>query len=97
MLLIARQGARTAEVAFDLDRADIFIPVFCPVLGLRLRFDGARNVGDDGATLDRLIPELGYVRGNVAVISHKANRLKNNGTAEEHDRIAAWMRSRGAR
>lgn len=36
-------------------------------------------------------------RGDVAIISHRANRLKDNGSAEEHERIAAWMRSRGSR
>jgi hypothetical protein len=33
------------------------------------------------------------VRGNVAVISGKANLIKNFGTAEEHERIAAWLRA----
>lgn len=36
--------------------------------------------------------EKGYVPGNVVVMSYRANRLKNDGTAEEHEIIAAWMR-----
>lgn len=34
----------------------------------------------------------GYVKGNITVISNKANRIKNNGTAEEHEAIAKWLR-----
>lgn len=45
------------------------------------------------ATLDRVVPEKGYVDGNVIVISDRANRLKNNGTAEEHEKIAAYIRA----
>ena len=30
-----------------------------------------------------MIPELGYIKGNVWVISNKANRIKNNATLEE--------------
>lgn len=37
----------------------------------------------------------GYVPGNVEVISFRANRIKNNGTADEHERIAQWMRLGG--
>ena len=43
-------------------------------------------------SLDRVDNKKGYVRGNVVVMSYKANRLKNDGTAEDHEIIAAWMR-----
>jgi hypothetical protein len=43
--------------------------------------------------LDRIIPEEGYVAGNVNVVSYRANRIKNDGTAEEHLKIADWMDS----
>jgi hypothetical protein len=31
-------------------------------------------------TLDRIIPDLGYIRGNIAVISHRANTMKQTCT-----------------
>ena len=43
-------------------------------------------------SLDRIDNKKGYVKGNVAVMSYKANRLKNDGTAVEHELIALWMR-----
>jgi len=46
---------------------------------------------DNGPQLDRIIPELGYVEGNVAFISQRANRIKDNGTMVEHYAIADWI------
>ncbi len=102
-MLLNRIRARAASegLPFDLTAADIFIPTHCPIFGTPLRLPGNGGAGGtaqpDTASLDRIVPELGYVRGNVEVVSLRANRLKNDATAEEHERIAAWMRSRGAR
>lgn len=72
-----RAGRRGVPCTITVD--DISIPTHCPVLGRLLRTykgcgKGPRN---DSPTLDKIIPELGYVRGNVIVVSNKANRLKN--------------------
>jgi hypothetical protein len=45
----------------------------------------------NGPQLDRIEPDLGYVEGNVAFISHRANRLKDNGTMQDHYDIADWI------
>lgn len=96
----ARARARSEGVPFDLAADDIFIPTHCPVFGIPLRWPCDRGRGGrarpDTASLDRIDPRKGYVRGNVEIISMRANRLKSNATAEEHERIASWMRSRGA-
>ena len=44
-------------------------------------------------TLDRKVNALGYVKGNVFVISHRANRLKQDATADELAAILAYMKS----
>lgn len=44
-----------------------------------------------GKHKDRLAAGKGYVPGNVAIISMRANQIKNDATAEEHCRVAAWM------
>jgi len=43
-------------------------------------------------TLDRFIPELGYIPGNVDIISHRANALKSNATLEEVQMLADYMK-----
>jgi hypothetical protein len=40
--------------------------------------------------LDRLIPELGYVKGNIAVVSTRANTLKRDATPEELMKVARF-------
>lgn len=99
MLLCARTNAYTKGVPCTLTVEDIFIPSHCPILGIELGPVGAQQGKrpDNMPTLDRLIPALGYIPGNVSVISMRANRIKDAGTVQEHEAIAAWMRSRGAR
>jgi hypothetical protein len=90
MLLTAKCRAKKKGVPFTITEDDITVPEFCPILGIKLR-KGTRKVHHDSPSLDRLIPELGYVPGNVFVISNRANAIKNTGTVEEHRRIADWM------
>lgn len=67
----------------------------CPIFHTDFSWGPAglgRGVQKDNAPqLDRIIPELGYVVGNVAFISHRANRIKDNGTMQEHYDIADWI------
>lgn len=53
---------------------------------------GAKVLHDGSPTLDRIVPEKGYVKGNVAVISHKANRIKNNGSLEELEAVVSYTK-----
>lgn len=90
----AKMRAARKSVPFDISVEDIFVPEFCPVLGIKLEFKGnGRGHYLESPTLDRIVPALGYVRGNIAVISGRANVIKNLGTADEHERVAAWMRA----
>ena len=34
-------------------------------------------------TIDRKIPKLGYIKGNVVIVSHLANRIMSNATSEQ--------------
>ena len=70
----AKKRASARGVAFDLPVEAVIIPPNCPVLGIPLCSDGQRSSGSP--SLDRIDPALGYVPGNVRVISDKANRLK---------------------
>ena len=82
LLQKARQRARKKSLPFSLTEEDIVIPDTCPVLGIQL-FSGEGVMCDNSPNLDRIIPEKGYVPGNVRVISQRANRIKSNATAEE--------------
>lgn len=80
------------HIPFNLTVSDIIIPDCCPILGIKLEF--GRSDGekwrDNSPSIDRIIPSLGYVKGNVLVISYRANRIKNDATIEELIRIASY-------
>lgn len=90
MLTSARQRAKRDNVPFDLSPDDIIIPDVCPVFGHPFEF-GTRRNHKWAPTLDKRIPELGYVKGNYAVISHRANMLKGNATFEELKQLVAYL------
>jgi hypothetical protein len=52
---------------------------------------GRGRAFENGPHLDRIVPSLGYVVGNVAFISNRANRIKGEGTMVEHYAIADWI------
>lgn len=90
----AKSRAKKLGLDFDLTTEDICIPEHCPVLGLRITFRGGKGRGyhPDSPSLDRIKPQLGYVRGNIRVISARANLLKNDATIEELERVLADLR-----
>ena len=95
--LLAENGRHRAHecgVPFDLTEADIVVPDRCPVLGIELEI-GTWGHTDFSPSLDRFVSSLGYVRGNVAIISNRANRLKADGDLAEHELLVQWMRSLG--
>lgn len=79
-----RHRAKKLGVPFNLTENDISIPEHCPVLGIRLqRHKGRGKHADNSPSVDRIVPELGYVAGNIRVISNRANLLKSNASVEE--------------
>lgn len=90
----ARQRAVRDGVAFTITKADILIPPCCPVLGIPLeRRIGAKGPQDNSPSIDRIDPALGYTPTNIAVISIRANRIKNDASVEELERVLAWVRA----
>ena len=91
MLSAAKKRAKAKGFLFDLDIVDIVIPDICPALGIALiKGDGVST--DSSPALDRIIPSKGYVKGNVAVISTRANRIKSNATYSEIQMVADWVK-----
>lgn len=87
-----KQRAKSKNIPFDLELSDIVIPEKCPVLGITLMTGkGASPFGDNTASLDKIIPSKGYVKGNVRVISFRANRIKCDATLEEIRAIERYL------
>jgi hypothetical protein len=76
---------------FTIEFGDLVFPTHCPVLGLELDYFNDTRA-ENTVTFDRVDPSKGYIKGNVVMISWRANRIKNDGTAEEHLQIANFMK-----
>jgi hypothetical protein len=86
----ARTRAARKGLIFEIEISDIVIPTNCPVLGFPLTSGAGKSKGKpkwsaqpDAPSLDRIDSRKGYVRGNVWVISWRANAIKNSATPAE--------------
>lgn len=87
-----RANAINAGKEWTVEFGDLSFPTHCPVLNIPLNYFAEKRC-ESSPSFDRINPSLGYVKGNVAVISWRANRIKNDGSAEEHRLIAEWLTS----
>jgi hypothetical protein len=90
---VVRDRARKENVRFDLTVDDLIAPEYCPILGVKIEpYERGKNArSNNSPSIDRIVPIKGYVRGNVSVVSFRANRLKSNGSLDEFRKIVAYM------
>lgn len=82
--------AKKHRLPFDLELEDIVIPDKCPVFGVPFVI-GTKSKWNP--SLDRIIPDKGYVKGNITVISVRANSIKNDATPDELRKVADYVDS----
>lgn len=99
LLAEARHRAKARGVEFSITIDDIPpMGTHCPLLGHPFPAPEIRGTISHGGigrftpSLDRIDPTRGYVPGNVWIVGYRANLVKNDGTAEEHELIARAMR-----
>lgn len=87
--LVARCKSRAVlrGLPFDLEVTDLAIPSKCPVFGKPFVYGDK----DWAPSVDRIDSTKGYVKGNVQVISNKANRMKSDASLEELRMFAKWV------
>ena len=68
------------------------IPTLCPLLEQPIAWTreerGGKAYHPFSPSIDRICNDKGYVKGNVWIVSHKANAMKSSGNAEELVKIA---------
>lgn len=92
----AKIRAKKYNVPFLITRQDL-IDMFpsdnlCPVLKVPFLW-GTKTHKELSPSLDRMIPELGYVKGNIKFISYKANRIKNDSNVEILKNLIKYMKT----
>ena len=90
LLKKSRERARKSGLDHSIALEDIIIPEYCPILGVKLTGSFGQGQLQTNSSLDRIDSTKGYIKGNVQVISRKANTMKNNATVEELKQFAKW-------
>lgn len=94
----AMRRAAAYKIKFTVSLDDFMLPKRCPVFGTLLVSNlgsglgrGAQSANPNAPALDRIIPSKGYVKGNVAVISQRANVLKRDASLVELKKLVRWL------
>ena len=93
----AKKRARYLKVPFNLteDYIKSIAPpdMICPALGIQMKVGEKEKIARViSPSLDRLIPKLGYIKGNIVIVSTRANSLKRDATPEELMKIAKFYK-----
>lgn len=93
----ARTRAKYKNLAFDLTNNYVYELAcdLCPIFQEPMSYGGTGRQVWNSASLDRIDPSRGYVQGNVAIISFKANTIKSNANSQEVFAVAEWLKSKG--
>lgn len=93
MIVRSRSRALDASVPHSIVNTDIMeiwpTDDKCVILGIPM--DSSKESTETSVSLDRIIPSLGYVVGNIQLISMKANAMKQDATTEELLTFSHWM------
>jgi hypothetical protein len=92
----AKERAKRKNIPFNLEKAYLksIMTSLCPVFKIPLTWgvygEGNRNIYNS-PSLDRVVPELGYIKGNVVFLSGLANMIKQDVTETELYAVADWL------
>ena len=89
--VLKKSWCKKNGIPFDLDGQyleSLWTPT-CPAFGTEFVMHDKKN--DFSPALDRLVPELGYVKGNVVWLSARANRIKYDASVEELKMVLAYV------
>lgn len=74
--------AKNKGIEFNIEESDIIIPDLCPILEVPFVL-GSKDNYEYTPSIDRIDNSKGYIKGNIQIISKKANSMKNSATFEE--------------
>lgn len=89
------QSIKGTGVAYSIDTKYLIViaPDLCPIFKIPLTWSlrGRKNPQDNYPVIETIIPERGYVKGNVAWVSRKASKIKSGTTEVEIYAVADWV------
>ena len=94
-LTAIKARTKKSNLEFSIELEDLLpLPTECPVLGIPIDYSAKRggHYSENSPSVDRIDSSKGYIKGNVVIMSWRANRIKNDGTAEEHLKVYNFMK-----
>ena len=82
------------NIEFTVNFGELTFPEYCPILCIKLDFFAKDKPNRHCPSFDRIDNTKGYVTGNVEVISHLANTMKNSATPEQLILFATYILNR---
>jgi hypothetical protein len=89
----AKKRSEKSGVSFNIRIDDILMPDICPVFGFKFEVGNGKGPTDKSPSLDRIDNSKGYVKGNIQVISFKANKMKNDCNVDDVEKLLCFMKS----
>ena len=78
LLYATKQSSKLKNLEHNIDESDLILPEYCPLLGIKIDYTAGTGKTMLKPSVDRIDPKLGYVKGNVEVMSSLANTMKSN-------------------
>lgn len=85
-----KQRAKCNGLDFDLTLKDLEYCEYCPIFGIKLDISPEAS-NDNKPSVDRIDNSKGYVRGNVHIVSGRANRIKSDASLEELRLLTSYL------
>jgi len=90
LVLRAKNKGYESDISTDY-LVEIFPKDFiCPVLGTKMIWGGDKRKRNS-PSVDKIFPDKGYIKGNVAIISERANSIKTDASLEEIKKLTSWL------
>lgn len=77
---------------FSIELEDIIIPEKCPVFGFELKREN-KQTWMCAPSVDRIDSSKGYIKGNITVVSRRANILKRDATIDELEQLLNYYKT----
>ena len=99
----ARDRAKANNIPFDLSVQDIrdIITDSCPILGIKFELNKQKQTWGKGKnqnnwqtspSIDRIVPDKGYTKDNIIIVSLMANSIKNQATPDQIQKVATFYK-----
>lgn len=90
----AKNRSTSKGIPFNIEIKDIIIPKFCPILGIKLerKFN---KLHSGSPSIDKINNKKGYIKGNIAIISYKANGMKGDMDLAQVKKLYLYIKNNG--